>query len=278
VEKTLLSRYRQKISLQKFDLTIQGIDDEWYCAHVNRWIGFAIESNVKELGLHTWPREYYKVPQSVLVAKSITELTVWGCNLVLGQVCNVNDQIVQTLIVGCPVVEEIIFARCDGLKNIHVSGLPKLMVIEVAFNPELESLEIEASNLESLLFKLEFEPCQINLLSCKNLKKLELCHASNVTDKWLHDVLYKHPLIESLKLHKCDMLRRIKISSDYMKSLTFFNCHELVEVNIVTPNLHILDYVGNVISFSSNTSSTLSQVRLQIVNSFNSDCFECSKD
>ncbi|GLT62832.1 hypothetical protein SLA2020_354370 [Shorea laevis] len=134
------------------------------------------------------------------------------------------------------------------------------MAIEVVFNPELESIEIEASNLESLLIKLS-EPCQINLLPCENLNKLEL-YSATVTDKWLHGVLSKHPLIESLNLNRCDMLKRIKISSDRMKSLTFFRCSELVEINVVTPNLHRLEYCGYVISFSSNIS-TLSEVKLE---------------
>jgi hypothetical protein len=117
VERTLLSRCSQNISIQRFEIrTLDNIiDDEWYCACVNRWIGYAIESNVKELNIFASPKNYYKVPESVLVAKSITELTLWGCNLesfqsqdgiylsslkklVLGEVYNVNDQIVKTLI------------------------------------------------------------------------------------------------------------------------------------------------------------------------------------
>jgi hypothetical protein len=50
-----------------------------------------------------------------------------------------------------------------------------------------------------------------------------------------------------------------------MKSLAFYRCSELVEINIVTPNLHSLEYYGYVISFSSNTS-TLSEVRLRFLN------------
>jgi hypothetical protein len=79
-----------------------------------------------------------------------------------------------------------------------VSGLPKLMAIELLQNHELESVEMEASNLESLVLKLR-RPCQINLVPCENLKKLVL-YSSTMTDKWLHDVLSKHPLIESLDL------------------------------------------------------------------------------
>jgi hypothetical protein len=51
--------------------------DESDCALVNRWIGYAIESNVKELNLDIWPSNCLllsELPESVLTAKSITEL------------------------------------------------------------------------------------------------------------------------------------------------------------------------------------------------------------
>jgi hypothetical protein len=45
----------------------------------------------------------------------------------------------------------------------HVSGLPKLTAIEVISNRVIESIEIEASKLESLRNYLT-TPCQITLL------------------------------------------------------------------------------------------------------------------
>jgi hypothetical protein len=269
VEKTLLSRYKQKISIKKIEVSTLTIDDESCCAFLNRWIGYAIESNVKVLDLWVWPNTYYHVSESVLAAKSITELSLVGCNfkpfysdislsslkkLVLDEVY-VEDKLVQTLIASCPVVEEITFARCDGLKNIQVLGLPKLMAIKLLHIPELDSFEMEAPNLITLLIKLR-KPCEINLFPCRSLENLEL-HLATVTDNWLHDVLSKHPLIKSLTFNRCNMLKRIKISSDHMKNLTFICCYELIELDIVTPNLHGFNYHGNVISFSSITSTLL---------------------
>jgi hypothetical protein len=257
VKRTLLGRLTQKQSVKKFVLRMT--IDESYCALVNRWIGYAIECNVKELHLLVcwYPHGFYNVPNSVMAGKSITELKVWGCKfkpfhsdinlsslkkLLLRDVY-MDDQIFETLIAGCPVVEEINVQHCHGLKNIHLSGLPKLMAFEVFFNPMLESIEIEASNLESLLIYLEM-PCQINLHPCENLKNLAL-HSAAVTDKWLHHFLSKHPFIKSLDLHDCSMLKKINISSDRMKSLILVNCKKLVEVKIIAPNLHTLTQYGN---------------------------------
>jgi hypothetical protein len=71
-------------------------------------------------------------------------------------VLNINgeSQVVQTLIDGCCDMEEMTFECCYELKTIQVSGVPKLMSIELLRNPQLENVEIETSNLESLVFKL----------------------------------------------------------------------------------------------------------------------------
>ncbi|GLT55012.1 hypothetical protein SLA2020_281660 [Shorea laevis] len=288
VERSLLGRYRQRLSINKFRLHMRL--DESDCALVNRWIDYAIECNVKELNLDLWidqkwyelPKKKYELPERVLVAKSITELNLYGCKLksfysdinlsslkkLVFSVVIVDNKIVQTLIDGCRDVEEMTFDCCSELKSIQVSGLPKLKAIELLQNHELESVEMEASNLESLVLKLG-RPCQINLGPCENLKKLVL-YSCSITDKWLHDVISKHPLIDCLDLRNCNMLKMIKISSHRMKSLTIISCSRLVEVDIVTPILHRLEYDGGVISFSSNTSS-LSEVTLRFTDEDASD-------
>jgi hypothetical protein len=144
----------------------------------------------------------------------------------------VDEQIVQTLIASSPVVEKIT-NDCYGLISIHMSGLPKLIAFDLMiYEPTiLESFEMEAPNLKELRLNLP-----------------------NLTDKRLHNILSKCPLIESLGLDTCNMLKRIKISSDHMKSLTIYHCKRLVEVDIIAPNLHKLSYTyGDVISLSPKT-------------------------
>ncbi|XP_059434101.1 putative F-box/LRR-repeat protein At5g02700 [Corylus avellana] len=275
VERSLLAHYRQRLNINKFRLHMK-LDESDY-AVVNRWIDFAIECNVKELNLDISLRidqKRYELPERVLVANSITELKLHMCKLksfsgdinlsslkkLVFSVEVEESQLVQTLIDSCRDIEDMTFECCNGLKSIRVLCLPKLKAIALLQNSELESVEIEASNLESLVLKFNSLPCQINLGPCKNLKTLVL-YSCRITDKWLHDVLSKHRLIECLDLANCSMLKRIKISSHRMKSLTIISCHNLVEVDIVTPNLHRLEYEGEVISFSLNSSS-LSEVIL----------------
>ncbi|KAE8126010.1 hypothetical protein FH972_020766 [Carpinus fangiana] len=235
LERTLVSRNKQRVSINKLKLQIYGSSNY---ALMNRLTGYVIESNVKELDLDFQLNYYYyQVPKCFVAAKSITELSLHVCDSYL-QV-HVDEQILQTLIASSPVVKEISF-DCYGLRRIHMSGFPKLIAVGLhCYNTTFESFEMEAPNL----------------------KKLELMHLSDLTDEWLHGILSKYPLIESLVLRYCEMLKRIKISSDHMKHLTIFQCNRLVEVDIVAPNLHKLDYYGDVISISSKTL-TLSEVSI----------------
>ncbi|KAE8077062.1 hypothetical protein FH972_015667 [Carpinus fangiana] len=286
VERSLLARYWQRLNLNKFSLVT--LFDESDYAFVNRWIDYAIECNVKELNLDFSVRmgqKRYELPERVLVANSITELTLYVCKLksfysdinlsslkkLVFSIVVVESQLVQTLINSCRDIEEMTFERCSGFKSIRVSGLPKLKAIALLLNSELESVEIEASNLESLVLKVYRPPCQINFDPCENLKKLVL-HSCCITDKWLHDVLSKLQLIECLDLADCSMLKRIKISSHRMKSLTFISCSKLVEVDIVTPNLHRLKY-EEILSIERHYEETADNISFKVLPVFMYDAF-----
>jgi hypothetical protein len=85
VERTLVSRCRQKLLINKFNLKIRIMSEPDYVL-ANCWIGYAIESNVKELNLGLKSYVYsskekpdeYQVPESILRAKSIILVTLSG--------------------------------------------------------------------------------------------------------------------------------------------------------------------------------------------------------
>jgi hypothetical protein len=85
VERTLVSRCRQKLPINKFNLKIRIMSEPDYVL-TNCWIGYAIESNVKELNLGLKSYVYsskekpdeYQVPESILRAKSIILLNLSG--------------------------------------------------------------------------------------------------------------------------------------------------------------------------------------------------------
>ena len=266
LEKTLRS-----LSVKKFTLT-DGMDIPKSVSRLDRWMSFAVKSDVEELNLtfvRGWDRRY-QLPQSVFLAKSLTVLTLNWCKLHLtcGDI-NINlpslrklslyevytdDQTIHKLVAGCPVIQDMRFQRCRELKNIKFEGLTKAKSIEVAYNDDLERIELEASNLYSLYINQEGKNCEINLVSCNNVKMLTLS-VFNITDEWFHDYFSQLPLIEYLNLHACRMLERIRISSHSLKTLYLMDCYsyKLVEVNIDTPNLRKFEYYSpTVIPFFSN--------------------------
>ncbi|XP_065631982.1 F-box/LRR-repeat protein 25 [Quercus suber] len=157
------------------------------------------------------------------------------------------DKTIQKLVAGRPVIEDM---KCHGLKSIKFSGLIKAKLIEVELNDDLERVELEASNLCRVVIS-QTKQCEINLLSCNNLRMLTLS-APNITDKWLHNHFSQLPLIDYLSVYS-HTLERLKISSHSLKTLYLMHWGSLIEVDIDTPNLCKFAYCGrNVIPFSSN--------------------------
>nr|POE69308.1 hypothetical protein CFP56_42884 [Quercus suber] len=136
------------------------------------------------------------------------------------------------------------------------------MAIKLRYNI-LKKVELEASNLYDAYIQ-ENEACDINLINCKNLKKLEL-YTECMTDEWFHYHISQLAHIEKLIIH-CNMLEKIKISSQSLKALFLLKCDKLVEVKIDTPKLCLLSYCGHSkISLSLNASVYLSEACYQMV-------------
>nr|POF01669.1 hypothetical protein CFP56_74832 [Quercus suber] len=129
------------------------------------------------------------------------------------------------------------------------------MAIGIEENRDLARVELEAPNLCSV--HIVQTSCEINLVHCKNLKKLKL--QACITDDWLNDHLSELPLIETLELACCSLLKRIEISSDQLKSLALLACWNLVEVKLDAPKLcRFNHYTRSVISLSSSNALNLS--------------------
>ena len=133
-----------------------------------------------------------------------------------------NDQIIQNLVAGCPVIEDIGIEECCGLKSIQISGLPKVKAIELKSNKGVEKVELEASNIYHLHIQ-QFEASKINLLPCKNLKLLKLGKL-HITDSCFNYHISQLPLIEYLSVYWCDKLESIKISSHHLETFHIMKC------------------------------------------------------
>ncbi|KAJ4718676.1 F-box domain containing protein [Melia azedarach] len=267
----------RKITLKTFSRTG---DSEW----ADRCASYAIENNVQDLALEVnqiqsvWHNQRfqsvrYSLPPIVLCSKSIDVLKLGGCKLELPRsdlklslrkLCLQNvyadDQVINNVFLGCGLIEDLEVNLCQGFKSLKLLGLAKLRNIRLEDNDELEQLEIDALNANSVLSVSGTTPYILDI--CKNLTSLYLSNSSFITDEWLCSNISRLPLLEKLFICQCSNVEHMKISSCHLKYLDIYDCRKLVEVAIETPNLSIFRYTGDVISFSSGAAMTLSEAHL----------------
>lgn len=279
LERTMRKRHIDMISTLKFALRVDMgfLYHPKFETYISRCLCYAVASNVKEIKLELlFYLKLYTLPPVVFSAKSLVALELQGCKLEcfrsdvelsslrkmsLSRV-DVNDQVLENLIAGCPLIEHLNINACDGLKNLELSSPGKLQIFKV-YNEgsELGRVYINGVNVHTADILMLPESCEINITSCKNLKCLNLFTLS-ITDEWLRNVLSELPRLEYLDITRCTKLRSINISSQCLKNLVIWICR-LAKLKIDTPNLCIFKYKGNTISFASNVLA-LSETLLQL--------------
>ncbi|KAH9665484.1 putative F-box protein [Citrus sinensis] len=267
-----------KLSVEKLRFKASFLDDSELA---DRCVCYAIESTVKELELHTILRgdRLYHLPQMVVCSETVNVLDLFGCILLefpgrnsvklpslrklrLAQV-RASDQVIENLVAGCPLIEDLIFEFCEGLKSIKLFGRSKLRDIKIKGGREAEEVNINALNGHSITVVSPLPSGKINEVSCKNLKSLFLCITS-VVDETLSYHITRLVVLECLGLIVCFELQNIKISSPSLKRLEIFKCTKLAAVEIETPNLSKCKYNGGVVPFSSSTALKLLETDLNL--------------
>ncbi|XP_050230775.1 uncharacterized protein LOC126679819 isoform X2 [Mercurialis annua] len=279
VDQILLTRRRQMICLEKFTVVMHWI---YLKPHtmlaIDRWIGYALESCVKELnyvgGLNVRDENLkYSVPLSVFDSNWMQVLSLCDCKLKLpfsGKVklsclkritlrtVRVDDNFMRELLAGSPMLEDVSLINVFGVKELNVFDLVKLGKIAIELLSDLEKLTINAPKLETITLTMYKWPFSVNLGdSCKNLS---LCDTP-VSDKWLNAQLKRLPHLENLTLYFCPKLKRIEISNPFVSKLLIHGCDKLSIVQIDAPCLRHFTYEGDIVSLSSPKNRlTLSEV------------------
>lgn len=249
-----------QLRIRKFILLMNthGLDISDMCSRIDRWIGLASKRYVEELDLQIPVGGEYSLPPAIVSAKSLTILTLVNCRfdqpflrdsrlkfsslqkLDLKYV-HVDDQILENLIGGCPLIEVLSIEHCLGLKHIRISGVNELKKITLLEQNEVESVDIVALSLQTLWYAgYASKVNTIHVDGCgQSLIKLHLTGFA-ITEQLFKVFLSSFPLLEALNLSVCNMLKRIKISSSRLKELVLKECMNLVDAEIYTPNLHVL--------------------------------------
>eukprot|EP00257_Ricinus_communis_P015009 XP_015572832.1 putative F-box/LRR-repeat protein At3g18150 [Ricinus communis] len=275
VENTLRTHIEQDSGIQKFKLHLTSYNVE-LSAHVDQWIGFATTNNIKDLDLYIPSKKdrCYNLPQTVFAASTITALRISGCKLRtcidiklsnLQKLCfaklRVDGQMIQNLMLSCPLIDDLRLIYCTGLKTLLLSS-NKLYRVDIHFCHGLKNVEVLSPNLQTFWYHgKKSTRCKINLAMCKDLKSLTLEDA-NMSDDWFQNLLSNFSLIEQLILSKCNALRHITISGRWLKKLALMECRELTEADIDTPNLLSFEYRGQKMPFSSLNPFSLKEAKL----------------
>ncbi|KAF3653662.1 hypothetical protein T459_07568 [Capsicum annuum] len=187
----VMERYRkEKIPIEKFELGTMSSRDNYVSSRVFPWIDkcldIAIQNGVKDLVLTL--RSYQLPIFTIFAAKSLRELVVWGCtsmpvSLSSGVVnCNslrklslsdvkLDENMLQTLLNGCPMIVSFILKCCSGLKKIELLNLQKIRSVSIKTH-KMQRLNIQAPTLEHLFYSGFSE--ELDVVECQNLKSLEL--------------------------------------------------------------------------------------------------------
>src|SRR5579859_7451899 len=87
----------------------------------------------------------------------------------------INEEMVQKISSECPLLEEMIFSRCLGLKKLCISKALKMKIMYIG-SDELQSVEIIAMNLQDLDLEFFWEeiPLRVfDIIGCSQLKMLK---------------------------------------------------------------------------------------------------------
>ncbi|KAG2728883.1 hypothetical protein I3760_01G224400 [Carya illinoinensis] len=276
VDNSLKRHLEQKLSICKLVLRITSYDLD-LALHMDQWVNLAVENHLKELDLHFFIEKniHYTLPQSVFAAKTLTGLRLYGCKLkscgyiklphlqklYMRQVV-IDQQTIRNMISGCPLVEDLRFIHCTGLKDLQVSGLLKLDRFEMHHFHGTRKVEITAPNLLTFWYCGNISTrCEIDLVACASLKRLTLEDAY-MTDEVFQDRFASFPVLEKLELSKCHQLMNITISSIRLKQLVLRGCKNLMGTDIDTPNLFSFEYKGNKMPFDFTNPLCLKQAKL----------------
>ncbi|TXG69428.1 hypothetical protein EZV62_004363 [Acer yangbiense] len=118
-----------------------------------------------------------------------------------------DDHMIESLVSGCPLIEDLGFDSCKGFEGLDPAA------------------------------------CDINVASCKNIKDLSLNGVRMMND-WLCNLISELSILEFLSIFDCFELESFSISSPCLKELCLSGCRNLVEINIVAPNLRVFVYSG----------------------------------
>ncbi|KAM3375071.1 hypothetical protein P3S68_013785 [Capsicum galapagoense] len=219
----------------------------------DRWIKILIACNIKELNLRV-ETHYYRgnfLYGSLLSLHGFNiELPADDGTINLSSLRELHlsfvflgEQFIKAMCTSCCNLEHLSLQYFNGLTSFQVvDTLPKLKKIDlVNLEPPdsfLQLVDIAAINLEKLSISNKFygNINVVRITACKALKNLYL-NCVDITDNLLEELFYSLKNLEKFDLICCKALKTMKITSERLKQPRVVDCHNLIVVELDTPNL-----------------------------------------
>ncbi|GMN37049.1 hypothetical protein TIFTF001_006485 [Ficus carica] len=249
VDKSLRKFASYKLSMERLFLELPLFDANYF-SMVDQWVSLALDSGVRELSILVCDaNEDVTYTETAFAARSISGSFKLGRlqKLSLAWV-RLSENVVQNIVRLCPNLSDLCLMNICGLKTLEISKLDKLeklRIISTGSMRDLQSVNIDAPNLKHLSFDpRQRQPCSINFTSCHDLKELHL-GSYGITDDLLHLYLSSFPLLEVLDIFNCDMLRKVEISSQQLRSLRLLlGCTEFERIQVDAPILSSFEFTA----------------------------------
>ncbi|KAL3520814.1 hypothetical protein ACH5RR_018963 [Cinchona calisaya] len=182
------------------------------------------------------PSRYAAFPElfGILAAKAITECTIMGCKLEPLQIgekqycfsslrrlsleyVHMNEVVLETIILSCPLIESMKIAHCSGLERIRVNfnniqNNSRLRKLDIITDSNTKAVEVQATNLQSFHCIATYSLSNFKLYRCENLKQLFL-RDIKIKDSFIRDLDNNFPKLEDLSILEFYNFERINISA-----------------------------------------------------------------
>ncbi|KAM6576907.1 hypothetical protein CsatB_028744 [Cannabis sativa] len=279
--------------ITSFDLDMYDFYQRSKAGVLDKWLAFAIENKVKELHLriglerknNRFYPEYYCLPKVVENGTYLTVLELKCLELdsshsfsfpflkalsleEIQQSDKAKDDVVFKFLLGCRCLEKLRLHKYEFLRSGDKIPLQSLSLkfLELTYTTNLDGLQVEAINLESLVITCRF-PSNIDFSACKKIRNLSFDGTVLVFDAIkppsLNALISYYPLLENLTLtfKPKQYEKHLRISSQQLKSFSLKNCHfEPCNITIESvPKLSYFCYEGYIdLTISIEPSNSLS--------------------
>ncbi|XP_031249312.1 FBD-associated F-box protein At1g66310-like [Pistacia vera] len=206
-------------------------------------------------GKHSGGGEYENCQINPADCHSLTNLAIRGAP-------KITSEWFDNYVSKLTLLENLILSECKRLKKIYIPN-PEVKVVEIKRCAVLGKIEIVAQNVQSFVYFGQSRPCQIKITACRLLRNLQL-YGANVEARWIEERLSQLPLLESLRLCYCDMLRTLEVSHEQLKSFQLINCSILEKAVIYAPNLIYFRYEGKVLKSPLSVDSPHLEAELTV--------------